>query len=127
MKTIPAAPERRNQTILVGDGERHIALLFQLTLGPIGHKVISVYDAVEAVNLLASYSTPPPNRVVLDQRMPKMTGYEVLTWIRTHEKLHSLWVALHFSSELERDAVLGLPYRADAYLLKPFDPRKLLD
>ena len=62
---------------------------------------------------------PLPDLVVLDLKMPRVNGFEVLTWLRAHEHLGSLPVVIFTSSDdpgdMERAKALGVA----AYLVKP--------
>jgi len=64
---------------------------------------------------------------LLDLKLPRVSGFEVLKWVREHPTLHSMLVVVLSSSdnplEIERAHALG----ANSYLVKPRDPAKLVD
>lgn len=107
---------------LVCDDERHIARLLQIHLERRGYAVTCAYDGQEAVELLEREHF---DRVLVDLMMPYKDGYEVLEWIRTHEATKDTWVALMTANADEWKAWTDRPYRADAYLSKPFNPAEL--
>jgi CheY-like chemotaxis protein len=60
-----------------------------------------------------------PRLVVLDLRLPKMSGLEVLKWIRMQRDLHYLPVVMLTSSNRPADREAAAAVRADQYILKP--------
>ena len=85
-----------------------------------------VRDGSEAVRYLRGedkYSNrtlyPPVCALLLDMKMPGMSGLEVLTWVRTQSEFASLPVIMFTSSTQESDVELSRARGADAYLVKP--------
>ncbi len=90
----------------------------------------SVADGEEAVHYLSGQGEfrdrerfPMPQLVLLDLKLPKKSGLEVLDWIRSHAELKGLTVFMLTSSgdpaDLERATALGV----NSYLIKPVDLR----
>jgi two-component system alkaline phosphatase synthesis response regulator PhoP/two-component system response regulator VicR len=129
MATTKAAMDGpRAQRVLVCDDERHIVRLLQANLERHGHTVVCAFDGDEAIRILES--TGPLDlslfdKVVLDAMMPKVDGYEVLRWIRTHERTRDVWVAMMIPRAQDRELWERQPYRADVYVTKPFNPGDL--
>ena len=65
--------------ILAVDDERDILLLYQEALGTFGHQVTGAVSGAEAMDFLARRM---PDLIILDLRMPDMTGLELLEWVR---------------------------------------------
>jgi CheY-like chemotaxis protein len=65
---------------------------------------------------------PLPILVLLDLKMPKLDGFHVLQWLRSHPELDRLAVAIMTSSDHSRAYELG----ADSYLIKPPNAEALL-
>jgi len=107
---------------LVADDERHITRLLQVNLERQGYSVTSVHDGRQAI---AAFESGEFDKVVLDHMMPYVDGYEVLAWIRQHEKTHT-WVALMSAQADQMRDDDTLPYRADLYVNKPFNPGEFL-
>ncbi|HUR45658.1 MAG TPA: response regulator [Candidatus Saccharimonadales bacterium] len=89
-------------------------------------KVERVVDGPQAVEYLMKQieSSPPgmlqaPAMVMLDLKLPRMDGFEVLEWIRHHEALKNLRVNILSSSGEEADRLRASYLKADAYLVKP--------
>ncbi|TGP46358.1 response regulator transcription factor [bacterium M00.F.Ca.ET.228.01.1.1] len=81
-----------------------------------GHQILILDDAEKAVRFLRSATV---DLVVLDWQLPKMSGFEVLHWIRAN--LGSTPQVLFLTSKvLEVDVVLALEAGANDYVVKPF-------
>jgi chemotaxis family two-component system response regulator Rcp1 len=84
-----------------------------------------VRDGVEALTFLrqeGQYVTAPnPNLILLDLNMPKMDGYEVLTKIKSDEKLRRIPVIILTTSQAEQDIVRSYDLHANCYVVKPVD------
>ena len=66
-------------------------------------------------------SAPRPDVMLLNMRLPKMDGLEVLRQIRASEAFHYLPVIMFTASESERDQLKAYDLLANAYLVKPMD------
>jgi CheY-like chemotaxis protein len=64
---------------------------------------------------------PLPDLVLLDLKMPRMDGFEVLRWIRQHPTLRALPVVVLTSSEHMRDVNVAYQLGANSFLVKPMD------
>ncbi len=63
--------------------------------------------------------SPHPSLVLLDLRLPKVDGLDVLSVIKTTEELSSIPVVILTSSEAEVDLVRAYKHHANSYLVKP--------
>lgn len=106
---------------LVADPEPMIAELMAMGLSLCGWEVSSAQDGESAVERARERK---PDVVVLDTRLPDMTGAELL------EKLRAFWPevpVLFLSAQgAERDRVAGLAAGADDYVTKPFSMEELV-
>jgi Response regulators consisting of a CheY-like receiver domain and a winged-helix DNA-binding domain len=64
---------------------------------------------------------PLPSLLLLDLKMPRMDGFEVLKWIRAQSGLSSLRVVVLTSSERIRDVNIAYNLGANSFLVKPMD------
>jgi CheY-like chemotaxis protein len=87
-----------------------------------------VSDGEEAITYLSGsgkYSNrqehPLPELILLDLKMPKVDGFEVLKWIRTHPEVSRLRVVVLTSSDDIRDVNLAYKLGANSFLVKPMD------
>ena len=102
--------------------ELTLAALTELQLGI---PVQLAADGEEALDLLFDRRKPDseesgaPFLVLLDLKMPKVDGHEVLRQIRASDKLNKLRVVILTSSDQKADQDLSRELGSDAYLLKP--------
>ncbi|HLB06632.1 MAG TPA: response regulator transcription factor [Alphaproteobacteria bacterium] len=108
-------------TIVLVDDDQNILTSITLALEAEGFKVRAYSDGTVALNELISH---PPDLVVLDIKMPRLDGLEMLTELRRHG---SLPVILLTSKDQEFDELLGLKMGADDYIKKPFSLRLLIE
>ena len=86
-----------------------------------GFKVRTYADGSEA---LRGISTQPVDLAILDIKMPRMDGMELLGRLRQDSNLPVIFLT---SKDDEVDEVLGLRMGADDYITKPFSQRLLLE
>jgi CheY-like chemotaxis protein len=83
-------------------------------------------DGEKALNLLKT--NPLPDLIILDLNLPKISGPEVLQWIRSTEATRDLPVAVVSSSPMDviRSKVTGAQVDANCYFTKPMDVESFL-
>jgi len=109
------------QTVALVDDDRNILTSVTMTLEAEGFKVRTYADGAEA---LRGLTTQPPDLVVLDIKMPRLDGMEVLQRLR---KTSAMPVIFLTSKDDEVDELLGLRMGADDYITKPFSQRLLIE
>ena len=83
-------------------------------------------DGDKAIKVLQNGSTAvPPACVLLDVKLPSLSGLEVLAWIRNQPQLKRLPVVMLTSSLLPDDVNQAYDLGANSYLTKPQDPEEL--
>jgi CheY-like chemotaxis protein len=94
----------------------------------------SVSDGDKAVSYLKGEESfanreqhPLPDLVLLDLKMPRKSGLEVLTWIREQNHFRGLPVVIFTSSKHEQDISRAYDLGANSYLVKPVGFDSLLD
>lgn len=116
--------------ILIADDEPHIAnALGDFLEHKAGYRVTKASDGLEAQAILENAQQDPAgpfDLVVLDMRMPGMTGLEVLQWLRQHPTLAYTRVIMLTAAASEDDKVVALTAGADDYIVKPYHPQELL-
>ena len=109
------------QTIALVDDDQNILTSVSMALGAEGYKVRCYSDSVQALRALGETL---PDLAVLDIKMPRLDGMELLTRLRRE---HDLPVIFLTSLTDETDEALGLRMGADDYITKPFSLRLLTE
>ena len=109
--------------ILVADDDADIRELVQFKLESAGFDVATATDGQEALDAALA---DPPDLLVLDLMMPRLTGLEVCTALRGTPATARLPIIMLTAKAQEADITGGLAAGADDYMVKPFSPRDLL-
>lgn len=107
--------------ITLVDDDENIVTSVSLALESGGHSVQAYHDGATG---LAALEKDPPDLAILDVKMPRMDGMEVLRRLRMNSNLP---VIILTSKDDEIDEVLGFNLGADDYMHKPFSQRLLLE
>jgi len=113
--------------LLVEDNPDDVALTMRaLKSHNITNDVIVAPDGVQAIDFLFGTKDHPapadlPAVVLLDLKLPKINGMEVLQRIRSEERTRLLPVVILTSSDEERDVIEGYKLGANSYVRKPVD------
>jgi len=108
--------------ILVAEDERDIRELIVFTLQLSGFNVVEVSNGLEAVQKANEIK---PDLILLDVRMPKMTGYEACEALKAEEKTQGIPIVFLSAKGQEAEVSAGLELGAEEYFLKPFAPDDL--
>ena len=68
---------------------------------------------------------PLPQLIVMDIKMPRKSGFEVLEWVRAHERLRCLPIIVFSSSPFQEDIDRAYYLGANAYMVKPVESKEL--
>ena len=109
--------------ILIAEDERDIRDLIAFTLRFAGHEVVTASNGEEAYQLALKEI---PELIMMDVRMPKMTGYEACKLIKAEPTLQHVPVVFLSAKGQEQEVKTGLAVGALGYLLKPFAPDQLI-
>ncbi len=106
--------------LLVEDSEDDIDLTVRaFQKNNIQNTIEIVRDGQAAVDFLHNSQKPLPEVVLLDIRLPKLDGFEVLKAIRSHARTRHLPVVMLTSSAQERDIIDSYGNGANSYVQKP--------
>jgi len=109
------------QSIALVDDDRNILTSVSMTLEAEGFTVRTYKDGEEALREITRH---PPDLAVLDIKMPRMDGMELLGELRKRGELPIIFLT---SKDDELDEAMGLRMGADDYIKKPFSQRLLIE
>jgi len=108
-------------TIALVDDDRNILTSVSIALEAEGFTVRCYSDGAEALKGMQAH---PPDLAILDIKMPRMDGMELLGQLRKDSAIPVIFLT---SKDDEVDEVLGLRMGADDYIKKPFSQRLLIE
>jgi two-component system alkaline phosphatase synthesis response regulator PhoP len=110
--------------ILIAEDERDIRDLVAFTLRFAGYEVVTAANGEEAVALVPKEN---PDLILMDVRMPRMTGYEACRVLKANPEMKDIPVVFLSAKGQESEIQTGLGVGAEEYLLKPFAPDQLTE
>jgi DNA-binding response OmpR family regulator len=105
------------KSVIVVEDEQDMAELIGQRLRREGYNVALVHDGLEALEKIRA---EPPDLVVLDIMLPRMSGTEILRELRADPRTSGLSVVMLTAKSEETDQIVGLQLGADDYITKPF-------
>jgi two-component system response regulator ChvI len=108
-------------TIALVDDDRNILTSVSMALEAEGYRIRTYNDGAEA---LRGITAQPPDIAILDIKMPRMDGMELLQKLRQKTQMPVIFLT---SKDDEVDEILGLRMGADDYITKPFSQRLLIE
>ena len=123
------SPENAVDVLVVEDDARDLELLLRaLGKANVGHRLEVARDGAEALEFLFSEGAHSgregehrPKVVLLDLKLPKVDGLEVLRTIKEDPEMKCIPVVMLTSSREERDLVRSYSLGVNAYVVKPVD------
>ncbi len=108
-------------TIALVDDDRNILTSLRIMLEAEGYKTQTYNDGASALD---GFAENPPDLAILDIKMPRMDGMELLRRLRQKSELPVIFLT---SKDEEIDELFGLKMGADDYIRKPFSLRLLIE
>jgi CheY-like chemotaxis protein len=108
--------------ILIAEDERDIRDLISFTLTFAGYTVVTAVNGEDAVEKARQVL---PELILMDVRMPRMTGYEACEIMKADPQLQNIPVVFLSAKGQDSEIKTGLDLGAAEYLLKPFAPTEL--
>jgi two-component system response regulator ChvI len=108
-------------TIALVDDDRNILTSVSIALEAEGYRIMTYTDGVSA---LEGFKTSPPDLAILDIKMPRMDGMELLRRLRQKTDMPVIFLT---SKDEEIDELFGLKMGADDFIRKPFSQRLLVE
>ena len=117
---------RHGEILLAENDPRDVELtLSALAANGLADNVITVPDGAEALDYLfcrgrfSNRDSTNPHVILLDLKMPKVDGFDVLRQVKSNDKLSSIPVVILTSSREDQDIRESYRLRANAYVVKP--------
>jgi DNA-binding response OmpR family regulator len=110
--------------ILVAEDEEDVRELIVSVFEFSGFDVVEAPNGAEAVDLALAN---PPDVILLDVRMPKMTGFEACQALKAEDRTKHIPVVFLSAYGQEAEVATGLELGAEEYLTKPFDLTELVN
>ena len=122
---------RPMEILLVEDSLTDAQLtIIALREGQVKHRLTLVRDGLEAMAFLRQEQqfakAPLPDLILLDLQLPKMDGRQVLTHIKSNEKLKQIPIVILTASEAHEEILRNEKLFVDSYMVKPVDMDKFL-
>ena len=124
-------------TILLAEDDPNDVILLQRAMGRASLSADSlkvVRDGEEAISYLSGQANfanrdlyPLPALLLLDLKLPRKSGLEVLSWLRNQPQLRSLVVVFLTSSNSSEDVRLAYEAGANSYLVKPVEFTEMVE
>lgn len=111
----------KRKILLVEDHPANIEML-RMGLEFLGYTIAVAEDGKVAVEMAASEL---PDIIVMDILLPKMSGLEAVSWIRSNPKTNSIPILAATALAMPGDMEKCLESGCDAYIAKPFTPKQL--
>lgn len=112
------------QTIALVDDDRNILTSVSIALEAEGFQVRTYHDGDEG---LRGLQQQPPDMAILDIKMPRLNGMELLQKLRAAPTTAAVPIIFLTSKDEEVDEIMGLRMGADDYITKPFSQRLLIE
>lgn len=109
--------------ILIVEDAKNIAMAVAFCLESAGYEVTSVEDGVAA---LAAITEAPPDLLLLDLILPRMSGFLVLETMKEDARMRDIPVVVLSARSEDKDIQRARTLGASEYLVKPFLPEDLL-
>jgi len=110
--------------ILVVDDEPYIVRMLETRLRSNGYDVVAAMDGMEALDLAR---TEKPDLIILDIMLPKMDGYKVCAMLKFDMKHTNIPIVMLSARAHEADIKMGHDLGVEAYIVKPFDSKELME
>ncbi len=108
-------------TVALVDDDRNILTSVSIALEAEGYRIMTYSDGASALD---GFKTSPPDLAILDIKMPRIDGMELLRRLRQKSDMPVIFLT---SKEEEIDELFGLKMGADDFIRKPFSQRLLVE
>ena len=110
-------------TVMIVEDEASLVTMLRYNLEKEGYNVTEASDGEEAITVA---NETPPDAVILDWMLPRMSGIEVCRQLRRKTETRAVPIIMLTARSEEADKIRGLNVGADDYLTKPFSMPELV-
>ncbi len=110
--------------ILIAEDSATAVELLRRAIAPLGHEIVVATDGSEAEEKIRKER---PDLLILDIIMPKVNGFQLCRTLRADPEFKDLPILVITSMDREADRYWGLKQGANEYLVKPVDPKVLVE
>lgn len=121
-KTVLSVDDSEDDALLLRRAHRRGQASFHLEFAGDGSEALERLDKLS----FGQDAPTPPALLLLDLKMPKVDGFEVLQWLKTRPHLKDIEVAVFTSSNSPTDIEKAYQHGADHYVVKPADQNELI-
>lgn len=115
--------------LLVEDNPAHAEIVLRsFKEHKVANRVVWIEDGESALDYLFRegqyanpFDSPTPSVILLDLRLPRVDGLQVLRRIKEHPEVRNIPVVVLATSEAERDMARAYEFRANSYVVKPLE------
>lgn len=112
------------KTILAVDDSASIRQMVSFTLKSAGYEVIEAVDGMDGLDKAKTHNV---NLVLTDQNMPRMDGLTLIKSLRALQQYAATPILMLTTESSDAMKAQGRAARATGWLVKPFDPQKLIE
>jgi CheY-like chemotaxis protein len=124
---IPGSADSRLIVLVEDNPDDEALTLRALKKNNIANQVVVLRDGAEALDYLLAPDAPTPQLVLLDLKLPRIDGLEVLRRLRSEPRTALLPIVVLTSSTEERDMLESYRRHANSYIRKPVDFEQFID
>ncbi len=124
---IPGSADSRLIVLVEDNPDDEALTLRALRKNNIANQVVVLHDGAEALEFLLAPDAPTPQLVLLDLKLPRIDGLEVLRRLRSEPRTALLPIVVLTSSTEERDMLESYRRHANSYIRKPVDFEQFID
>lgn len=121
--TADSSQKNQRYSLLLVDDDPEILTLLQAKFKD---EPFKVFTAAEGTTALSIVRTEKPDLIVLDIRLPGLSGLEICRFLKADKKTRDIPIIMLSARSDEIDRVLGLEFGADDYVTKPFNAKELI-
>ncbi len=113
----------KKKKILVVEDDKDTALSIEFSLGQEGFECVVAHDGETALDKVKTF---PPDLIILDLKLGKVSGYEVCEALKGNRDLKNIPIIMLTAMGSEVWKLSGVMAGASAYMTKPFEMEKLI-